>query len=68
MENEIIYTKLYNLWVEHDNLIGKDVDWNFAEIICDDYIAAKCDAKQMTDQEAQEFRAGWNKFTYKMFN
>ena len=62
------YYKLYNLWVEHDNLMGDKVDWNFAERICNDYIDASIRQKTMSEWEAQSFKKGWNEFTYHMFD
>lgn len=66
--NQEIYRKLYNLWVEHDNLMGDKVDWNFAERICDDYINARKEQGTMEDYEAINFKKGWNEFTYHMFD
>lgn len=67
-KNQEIYHKLYNLWVEHDNLMGDKVDWNFAERICDDYINARKEQGKMEDYEAINFKQGWNEFTYHMFD
>ena len=67
-KNQEIYHKLYNLWVEHDNLMGDKVDWNFSERICDDYINARKEQGTMEDYEAINFKQGWNEFTYHMFD
>lgn len=63
-----IYHKLYNLWVEHDNLMGLAVDWDFADRISDDYIKSHKEKGDMSEYEAINFKKGWNEFAYHMFD
>ena len=62
------YTKLYNLSVEHDNLMGVSVNWRFLNEVFEEYIDHAKDRKEMTDQQEQGFRQGWARFLDRMFD
>ena len=63
-----VYCAMYNLSVQHDNLMGKCVDWNFMEKTANEYVELKKDQGKMTDQEAKDFKAGWNHYLDRAFN
>lgn len=63
-----VYRAMYNLSVQHDNLMGKCIDWGFMDKTANEYVELRKDQGKMTDEEAKQFIAGWNHYLDRAFN
>ena len=45
-----VYRAMYNLSVQHDNLMGKCIDWGFMDKTANEYVELRKDQGKMTDR------------------